>query len=202
MRVAVYGGSFNPPHVGHAMVVAWLLWTGRVDAVWIVPVYHHAFEGLHDKRLAPFSDRVAWCRALAAHLVAPDDPRLLVLDVERELPVPSFTIDTLRHLAALHPQAQLVPVVGADVVPQLPRWRSWPELQARFPPLVVGRTGHPLPAGGVIFPDVSSSEIRRRLQDGLPVDHLVPRQVLALLAQGDPVAWWGPLAPVRAPGAG
>ena len=39
MRIAVYGGSFNPPHVGHAMVVSWLLWTRRADRVWLVPAF-------------------------------------------------------------------------------------------------------------------------------------------------------------------
>ena len=64
MRVAVYGGSFNPPHIVHGWVASWLLWTGRVDAVWLVPVYRHAFEDRHDKRLAPYADRMAWCQAM------------------------------------------------------------------------------------------------------------------------------------------
>lgn len=201
VRVAVYGGSFNPPHVGHAMVVAWLLWTGQAEAVWIVPVYRHAFEGLHDKSLAPFALRVAWCGALASHIVPEGDPRVRVLPVEGELPVPSFTIDTLRHLARLHPDARLRPVVGADVVPQLPRWREWATLREQFPPLVVGRPGHPVPADSVVFPDVSSSDIRRRLRTGAPVAHLLPAAVAALVAQGDPHAWWGP-GPAGAQGVG
>ena len=49
MRVAVYGGSFNPPHVAHAMVASWLLWTRLVDEVWLVPVFRHAFEGIQEK---------------------------------------------------------------------------------------------------------------------------------------------------------
>ena len=40
----MYGGSFNPPHIAHAMVASWLVWSGEVDQVWIVPVYQHAFE--------------------------------------------------------------------------------------------------------------------------------------------------------------
>jgi nicotinate-nucleotide adenylyltransferase len=191
VRVAVYGGSFNPPHVGHAMVVAWLLWTGKVDAVWIVPVFHHAFEGQQDKRLAPFDARLSWCQALAGQLDPAGLGRVVALDVERTLPVPSFTIDTLLHLSDLHPGVDLIPVVGADVVPQLPRWRRWSELKERFPPLVVGRPGHPVPPGAVLFPEVSSSEVRRRLLAGEAVDHLVPVGVLARIRQGDPRRWWG-----------
>ncbi len=191
MRVAVYGGSFNPPHVAHAMVCAWLLWTRRVDAVWLVPVYRHAFEGIHDKALAPFDLRLAWCRALVADVLPAGDDRLAVLDVEAHLPVPSYTIDTLRHLLDAHPGHDFVPVVGADVLPQLPRWRDWPALRAQFPPIVVGRVGYDNPDGAVVFPEVSSSEIRRRLRDGAPVQHLLTASVADALRAADPHATWG-----------
>ena len=65
--VAGYGGSFNPPHVGHAMVAQWVVWTGRADAVWFVPVYQHAFEGRHDKTLASFDQRVQ--EELVKHMI-------------------------------------------------------------------------------------------------------------------------------------
>lgn len=194
MRVAFYGGSFNPPHVAHAMVASWLLWTDQVDAVWMVPVYRHAFEGIHDKALAPFEARLGWCRALARDLGVADptapDARLRVLDVEAHLPVPSFTIDTLRHLRDRHPQVQLRPVVGADVLPQLPRWRQWDQLQREFPPVVVGRVGYPGPPDAVVFPAVSSSEVRRRLRAGLPADTLLTSQVLRALRADQPRRLW------------
>lgn len=191
MRVAVYGGSFNPPHVAHAMVASWLLWTRRADRVWLVPVFRHAFEGLHDKSLAPFELRLSWCRALAAEVVPAEDPRVEVLDIESHLPAPSYTIDTLRALSVASPGVDLFPVVGADVLSQLPRWREWPTLQERFPPLVVGRAGYPSPADSLSFPDVSSSAIRQRLLAGAPVDHLVPASVLAAVQAADPQRLWG-----------
>ncbi len=188
MRVGFYGGSFNPPHLGHAMVVSWLLWTRRVDRVWIVPVFRHAFEGQQDKSLAPFERRLAWCEALRAELPLAD--RVSVLDVESTLPAPSYTIDTLRHLAARHGEASIRLVIGADVLPQLPRWRQWSELQARFDPIVVGRTGYPVPEGSVVFPEISSSLIRRRLLARQPVDHVLPAAVLAALDSEQAAMWW------------
>lgn len=194
MRVAFYGGSFNPPHVAHAMVASWLLWTDQVDAVWLVPVYRHAFEGLHDKSLAPFEQRLAWCRALAADLGEPEPTaphaRLRVLDVEAHLPVPSYTIDTLRHLQAQHPDARFRPVIGADVLPQLPRWRQWDALRTLFPPIVVGRVGFPQPPGAVVFPEVSSSEVRRRLLAGEDVGPLLTQGVSRALVGHDPARLW------------
>ena len=81
-------------------------------------------------------------------------------------------------------------VIGADVLPQLPRWRQWPELQAGFDPIVVGRVGYPVPDGSVVFPEISSSLIRVRLLERQPVDHLLPASVLAALDPEGPARWW------------
>lgn len=173
MRVAVYGGSFNPPHVGHAMVASWLLWTARADEVWLLPAFDHPFQ----KDLAPWEARLALCEALAGEL----GPRVRVCDVESRLPVPSFTLHTLRHLRGAHPGAALRLVVGADNLPDLPKWKGWDDIAAEFDPIVVGRQGWPVPEGTVAFPEVSSTEVRRRVAAGEPVDHLVPAGVLAAM---------------------
>jgi nicotinate-nucleotide adenylyltransferase len=181
LRAAVYGGSFNPPHVGHALVCGWLRWTGLVDEVWLVPVFRHAFEGRQDKTLAPFPERLAWCAAMAADL----GPWARVLDVEAQLPVPSYTLDTLRHLRAAHPGAALRLVVGADVLPQVGDWHGWEQIVAEFDPIIVGRQGAPrppeAPEGCLDFPDVSSTEVRARLLEGRPLGHLLTRSVAAAL---------------------
>jgi len=189
VHIAVYGGSFNPPHVGHAMVASWVRWTGQADSVWLVPVYRHAFEDRHGKVLAPFEDRLAWCAALADELGV----GVAVCDIERHLPAPSFTIDTLRHLAAMHAEHTFRLVVGADVLPQVGAWRSWDEIADRFAPIVVGRQGYPAPEGraSVDFPAVSSSEVRDRLRDGRPVEHLVTAGVRGLLSAERSRAAWG-----------
>lgn len=173
MQVAVYGGSFNPPHVGHAMVASWLLWTERVDEVWLLPSFAHPFG----KQVAPFEDRLAMCEALAGLL----GPRVRVCAIERRMPTPSFTIDTLRRLAQEHPDATLRLVLGADNAPDLPKWKDWEAIESGFAPILVGRQGWPTPEGAVDFPGVSSTEVRSRLATGRPVDHLVPAPVLPLL---------------------
>lgn len=189
MRIAVYGGSFNPPHVGHAMVASWVRWTGQADAVWLVPVFRHAFEDRHGKVLAPFESRLAWCAALADEL----GPGVQASGVERHLPAPSFTVDTLGHLASAHPEHRFRLVVGADVLPQVGAWRRWDEIEDRFSPVVVGRQGYAAPTGrpSVDFPSVSSSEIRSRLLRGDAVDHLLTASVRALLGADAARAAWG-----------
>ena len=155
----------------------WLLWTGRVDQVWLVPAYQHAF----DKQLQPFEGRLALCRAMAADV---DAQRVQVVDVEARLPTPSYTLHTLRALASENPEHRLRLVVGADVLDQTDHWHAWATIQREFEPVVVGRVGWPPVANAPSFPGVSSTEIRQRLAAGLPVDHLVTAGVAALLAPG------------------
>ncbi len=177
MQVAVYGGSFDPPHVGHAMVAGWLLWTRRVGQVWLVPAFQHAF----DKRSAPFERRLALCRAMAEDV---DPERIVVADIEARLPTPSYTLHTLRALAKAHPEHSFRLVVGADVLEQTEHWHAWDAIQRAFRPIVVGRVGWAGVPDAPSFPGVSSTEVRRRLAAGEPIDHLVTAGVAALLPGG------------------
>jgi nicotinate-nucleotide adenylyltransferase len=155
------------------MVCAWLLWTDIVDEVWLVPTAAHPFA----KQSAPFQQRVNWCVALAQAVGA----KVVVSTVEAELPQPNFTITTLEHLASQHPSRVFRLVVGADVLAETDKWKDWARISGRFAPIVVGRTGYASPEGMVVFPRVSSTEIRARMRAGEPVDHLVPASVHALL---------------------
>lgn len=180
MRVAVYGGSFFPPHVGHAMVAAWLKWTDRADAVWLLPTYQHPFG----KALAPFEDRLRWCAALAAAV----GPWVAVSDIERTLGGTSYTVRTLDALAAAHPEHTFRLVIGADLLDATQRWHDWDRLAATYTPVVVGRAGWPDVPGSPTFPDVSSTMIRARLLADQDVSAWVPAAVLDAMADRDPTA--------------
>jgi nicotinate-nucleotide adenylyltransferase len=148
------------------MVAAWCVWTGRADQVWLLPAYQHAFE----KQLAPWPARLRMTEALAQAL----GPWARVEPIEGSLPVPSYTVHTLDALAQRHPEHRFHLVIGADVLAQLPLWRESARLQAEYPLIVVGREGHPDVDGAPSFPDVSSTDIRRRLRERAPVDGLLP----------------------------
>ena len=175
MRIGVYGGSFNPPHVGHAMVASWLLWTQRVEEVWLVPAGSHPF----DKTLDPFVQRLALCEAMAGAL----DFRIKVSAVEGDLPAPNYTYDTLCHLRTTWRAHDFSLVIGSDVLEQVHLWHRWEDIEAQFSPIVVGREGFPGGASGPIFPGVSSSDIRERLSRDESVEGLVHASVLALLRE-------------------
>jgi len=170
MRVAVYGGSFNPPHIGHVMVASWLVWTDQADEVWLLPASSHPFA----KVLAPFAERVALCEAVTASL-----PRVSVCTIEGELSAPSYTINTLSALSSRFPDHVFRLVVGADVLPKVDRWRDWASIEARYAPIIVGRQGHAGPPDAVDFPGISSTDVRLRLMRGEPVAQLVPASILA-----------------------
>ena len=169
MRIAVYGGTFDPPHVGHAMVAAWLRWTDRCDEAWIVPVRGHPFG----KDAAPYEERVALCEAAFAGI-----PGVRISTIERDLPLPSYTVDTLGALARRHPEHAFRLVVGADVLAEVDRWRDWAGIVRAYPPIVVGRQGFPLPPGAIPFPAVSATEVRARAARGEPIDHLVSAAIV------------------------
>ncbi len=169
MRVALYGGSFNPPHVAHQMVALYVLETAPVDEVWLIPAVEHAFG----KPLAPFSDRLAMTELAAAPL----GPRARVSDIERQIGGPSRTLVTVRRLQASFPSHELSLVIGADLLPEVPAWYGGDELRRTVPFRVVGRSGAGV-EGALAMPAVSSSEVRAALAAGRSVDGLVPRAVL------------------------
>jgi nicotinate-nucleotide adenylyltransferase len=176
MRVALFGGSFNPPHVAHQLAALYVLETEPIDELWLIPCFLHPFE----KALEPFEDRLRMCELMAAPL----GPRVRVDDVEGRLGGESRTLLTVRALQRDHAGTEFHVVIGSDLVEETGRWFGAEELRQRTPFIVVGRSG--LPGGGskmgeagaVNMPPVSSTEVRERLQSGKPVERLVPRRVL------------------------
>src|SRR5450432_2318149 len=114
MRIALYGGSFNPPHLAHQMAALYVLETAVVDEIWIIPAFRHA----HGKTLAPFEDRLAMCELAALAL----GPRARVSDVERELGDESRTLRTVRRLQERFPAHAYSLVIGADLLPEVATW--------------------------------------------------------------------------------
>src|SRR4029079_1745454 len=107
-RVGVFGGSFNPPHLGHRELIAALLERDLVDQVRVVPVYAHPFG----KELAPFADRLAMCRLAFAGL----GPRVRVSAIEKDLGGRSYTVRTLEAMHRARPREALFLVTGADAI--------------------------------------------------------------------------------------
>ena len=176
LRIALLGGSFNPPHVGHLMNAYYVLATRPVDRVWLMPVFHHPFG----KPLAPFEDRVRMCELAAARF----DKGVEVSRVEAEAPGTGRTIETLEHLLRQHPEHQFALVIGSDILPERAKWKDFDRIEKLAEVFVVPRAGFPsTQAPGPQLPQVSSTEVRERLARGEDVSALVPREVLAYVAE-------------------
>lgn len=183
MQIALYGGSFNPPHLAHQLTCATVLAAARpsVDEVWVVPTLQHAF----DKPLAPFADRFAMCeRAMRIF-----GDRVRINRIEEELGGASYTLRTVKALRAKYPHHALRLVIGSDLVSERARWHGWEELVALVPFLVIGRAGRdeaPLAPGDhrvpIDLPDVSSTEARRRIADDEPTEGLLDEEVARYVA--------------------
>ncbi len=172
MEIALFGGSFNPVHLGHVLVCAQVLSTEPVGEIWMMPAFIHPFG----KQLAPFADRVEMCR-LATE---PFSGRVRVSEVERELKGEGRTVDTLEHLARTMPTHRLALILGADVLAERTQWKAWERIEQLARVIPVGRAGYAGP--GLALPEVSSTLLRERLQRGEDCASLAPRSVLAYAA--------------------
>src|SRR5690606_35037276 len=171
---AVFGGSFDPPHVGHVLAAAWVLSTTPVDEILVIPTFEHVFG----KRLTPFAHRLRMCELAFAPL-----KRVRVLDLEARLGGASATVRTLEALGREEPGVSLHLIVGSDLVGEIPRWTEGHRIPELASLLVVGRGGHDDGARrDVSMPEINSTEIRARLRAGESVEGLVPRAVIEHIA--------------------
>ena len=175
MRIGLYGGSFDPVHIGHLLVAQAAYEEARLDRVIFIPAAQSPFKP--ERKMSSDRFRVQMLRlALAGR------PHFDVDLQELERGGLSYTIDTVRNYRASFPTAELHCLIGADHVPLLPKWRSASELGESLEFLVVPRPGEgaaPFPPGfrGKYlqgFPiALSASKIRERVASGEPVDLLV-----------------------------
>ena len=167
VRIALYGGSFNPPHVAHQLVALYVLETEPVAELWFMPAFRHAF----DKPLEPFAERFRMCELAAAAVGA----RARVCDIESRLGGPSRTLKTVERLKEEHPGTEFSLVIGADLLSEVDNWYGADTLRRLVPFIVVGRaTG----SGPVAMPSISSTEIRAALGSGQDASAWVPKSVL------------------------
>jgi len=166
----VYGGSFNPPHVGHQMTLMYLVHALDAASVLVVPSASHPFG----KDLAPFDERMALCELMAE----PFGERVQVSRAEAELGGMGRTFDLLQHLRAQLPHEKLVLSVGADILLETYKWHRWNDIVAMVPVVVLGRRGYPPPDPPTIeLPEVSSTQIRAMCKRGESIRGFVPAAV-------------------------
>lgn len=167
--IGFFGGTFDPLHFGHIHLALALKEYAGLEEVWFCPAYTNPFkEGV--KSASPEDRLVMLQKGLQ------DIPGFRVLDDEIKRPQISYTIDTLRELI-LRTGKSFRLLLGSDQLENFELWKDAEELKKLAPPLVGSRRNK---AGGIDLPlcDISATDIRKRIHEGLYIGHLVPQPVL------------------------
>jgi len=189
VRLGLFGGTFDPIHIGHLVGAQVAMEEARLDQVLFMPAGVNPLKA--GKRITPGTHRLEMVR-----LAIEDHPQFALSDWELRQGGLSFTANTLEHLHAEHPQAELFLLMGADNVQLLPRWRHVDRILELATILALTRPGFDLAVHGerlraqhpeladrmqyVAMPglEVSSTWIRERLARNRTVAHLLPPSVI------------------------
>jgi nicotinate-nucleotide adenylyltransferase len=182
-RIGLFGGTFDPPHVGHLVTAVNVRHALDLDLV-ILMVANVPWQKEGTRRLTPASDRLELVQAAVAEV-----PGLIAGRTEIDMGGSSYTADTLAALALEYPGAELFTIVGDDAAAGFTTWERYAEVMERSALVVVDRPGVPLPLPPGIdwirveVPrlEVSSTDLRARVIDGRPLDYLVTEPVLDLI---------------------
>jgi len=193
-RVALFGGTFDPPHCGHIAIARAAADAFRLDKVLFAPVARQPLKA--GTTATSFDDRLAMVQLACA-----DDLRFeaSTIDAPRPGNAPNYTIDTLETLRRRMPSATLFNLVGADSFLTLPQWHEHDRLLTLAQWIVVSRPGYPLSDAAIqrlaaqapgrihlldtVHEDVAATELRRRIEQGESVGDLVGTGVAAYIRQ-------------------
>jgi nicotinate-nucleotide adenylyltransferase len=187
VRLGLFGGTFDPPHIGHLIVAQDALEALRLDRILFIPA--GAPPHKLNRTITPAAVRLEMLRAAIG-----DDARFAIESLELDRPGPSFTVDTAAAMAAKYPGADLFLLIGADQFREFATWREPERLAGLVSIAVLSREGAeaaPAETAGnfgaqyvnVTRIDISSTAVRRRCAAGESIRYLVPAGVEAYLSE-------------------
>lgn len=182
MKIALFGGSFNPIHNKHVELVDTVLEKGIVDNVWVVPCGNHAFKN----GLALAQNRIDMINLA---LSGRDNVRVERYEVER--PGVSYAYDTFTGLKRMYPNRDFMFLIGSDILKEIERWHEFEKLRKEAKFVIFHRTGYSIPNKGLNVvstfeenpSDLSSSKIREYVKQGKPIDGFVNEYVAEYIKQ-------------------
>lgn len=180
-RVGIFGGSFNPVHLGHTMLAAYMAEFAGFDEVWLTLTPLNPLKVGNGASMASDVDRLAMLK-----IAVEGCERLKVCDIELSLPKPNYTINTLAALSERNPDCRFTPIVGSDNWEVFDRWKAHGEILERFGIVVYPRPGHdvdhltmPRNCRLVDAPriDLSSTFVRESIAQGHDMSLFLPHGV-------------------------
>ena len=186
MRLGIFGGSFDPPHLGHLLPVIDAAEALSLDAVHFVPAGEQPFK--IGRAAASAEHRLAMTERLVAGI-----PGFRADSMEIDRPGLSYTVDTVARMAAEHPSAKLVLLLGVDAWALFEQWREPERIRELAAIAVLAREGAPVPADAprnatvqvlqTRRVDISSTELRARVADGRTIRGFMPDAVADYIAE-------------------
>lgn len=171
IRTGIFGGSFNPIHNGHIILARQLKERAGLDEVWLMvspqnPLKQHAGLLADEARME------------MARKAVEGEAGIVASDYEMQLPRPSYTWNTLQALRRDYPDREFVLMIGGDNWELFDRWYRAEDIRRHYEIVVYTRT-----PGDPGFIDISSTEIRRRIREGLSIGELVPAAVADIIKE-------------------
>lgn len=184
-RIGIFGGTFDPPHIGHFVAALDAREVLGLDVVLLV-VANAPWQKVGSRQISPAADRLAMVEAGVGGIAG-----LEVCDLEIRRGGLSYTADTLAELRAREPDAELSVVLGNDAAAGFTTWERHDEVARQAALVVVDRPGTPTPVDDgfawtrIDSPelDVSSTELRRRVAEGRSIRYLTPPAVVTCIDQ-------------------
>ena len=182
-RLGIFGGTFDPPHVGHVVAALNVKHALGLDLVTLM-VAGEPWQKTSEGNVESAIDRLEMTRAAIAGL-----PGLIAGDDEVRRQGPTFTIDTLENLSRTQPDTELFTIMGADAARSLTTWHRWQDIALLSTLVVVSRDATTPMAGNnfdgvrvmIANVDASSSDVRGRIRNGQSVDTLVAPSVIKII---------------------
>lgn len=188
MRFGIYGGTFNPPHIGHTSLAKSIVEQGLVDEVWLLVSPLNPFKQANTAEFAPYDHRLRM-----TELAVEDIHGLRASDFENHLPLPSYMITTLNELQKAHPDAEFTLIIGADNWQRFDHWYHSEEIIQKYNILVYRRPGYDIEEDTSAYPnvkivdtplyDISSTEIRDAIRTGEATSEWLSPKVLDYLKE-------------------
>ena len=185
MRIGIFGGSFDPIHIGHAIIAHHIISSGAVDRLWMMVSPLNPLKAGKEQQVAD-TDRLRMVEMVTRSMEGVETSAF-----EFTMPRPSYTIDTLNALQEKFPDDEFYLVTGADNWQIFHKWRNSEEILAKYHLLIYPRLGYE-----VSIPDelkdrvtlvdapiieLSSTQVRERLANGQSVRYYVPDEVLGYI---------------------
>ena len=185
-HIGLFFGSFNPIHVGHLIVANSMLELTDIDEVWFVLSPQNPLK----ERQTLLADHH---RMQMVRVAIDDNYKMRACDVEMHLPIPSYTVVTLAHLSEQHPDKRFSLIIGGDNLENFRRWRNYEYILEHYDLYVYPRPGchpedelanHPhVHMVDVPMMDISSSYIRKQIEEGHPPRYMLTEPVFNYLTE-------------------